>query len=198
MRRETNTDDDAISVGRAIVEQLTSLNRNLASAIRTDAPGSFTEVAGDTVANFSVGLTADVVDIDLQITPAADADLYIRLSNVVGVFLNGATDYQYAFMRNAVSVASGGAPQAIVATNMQAGLQHQFNLRIWRGPEAVRHFALWKGIITDGTTGNTLASIDGGARFAANTLALNGIQFLLSGGVTISNYVAAVRYSDYG
>lgn len=193
------TSDDMITVGLSIAQAINETRAALVAVAARTAPGSYsgTELAAG-AASFTVPipLTADLVEIDLSVSPViGGGDLWARFTQG-GVPLSGATDYMWANLRAASFSNSGADAKFQVATSL-LGAVGSLRLRAFKpNGSSNRKTLTWDGFFVDNATSFPI-TINGGGRFMLNTnIPIDGIQFLFSAGAVSPAFIGT-KYTAF-
>jgi len=191
VRANFGSNDDMISVGRAMVEQLAAIRRALVdgAAVQT---GGITITTGlvSGAATLDIGLpaAADVVDIDLLINPTTDGSDVRMQVGAGGTIFSGATDYSYATLKGTTQSTSGGAAFGLMLPAADS-LASRVRMTVFRPGQAARHIITWQGCMLD-SAASLPQALSGGCRFLLNTDPIDTLRLLASAGNLTATYSA--------
>jgi hypothetical protein len=189
MRGNFGTNDDMASIGRAMVEQLAAIRKQLAASA-TAAAGNVTVTAGIATgaATVDIGLPASaaVITLDMLISPTTDGSDVRMQVGAGGSIFSGAADYSYATVKGTTQSVSTGAAFGLIMPAADS-LSSQVRMVIYRPGEAVRHIATWSGLLLDSAASSPNA-LTGGCRFLNNTNPIDTLRLLASAGNLTVNY----------
>jgi hypothetical protein len=169
------------------------------------SPGTHTLIASGALSSQATldipldGDTWDEVEISLiDIVPATDVvELFMRFDQGAGV-LSGASDYQWASMRNATAATDTADSEIRISDSLgsTAGERLTVKVHLYRPGDAdLIKAAHWTGgQRNNGAAANTIV---GWGELIANDNAITDVQFLMSSGDIASGYYYAVgkKYS---
>lgn len=193
------SNDDQITVLNGMLRALGALREQIATTqvALSNTGWILNEVSEAASVTVNIPATADLVTLTLfDIRPATDgAELWMR-GVQGGVPLSGASDYAWSNLRAASATSSAGASAIQVLENCDSATRSQATIQLFRPRAGTRFRAAWSGFVMDSTAAQ-ITTASGAGQIAVNTLAVEGVQFLMStGNISLLNY--AVEFRSFG